>query len=91
MNIQLAEAVRHIPEADTFDLRKSWDFLRQSVSGHKFLIGLTSAITAGLMLLYIIVWPAVFSAEVLVLVVQCCLQFTRSRYYQAIDCGYAAG
>jgi len=67
MNRQLTEAVRHIPEADTFDLRKSWDFLRQSVLGHKLLIGLTSVIAVGVMLLYIIVWPAVFSAEVLVL------------------------
>lgn len=67
MNMQPTEAVPHIPEADTFDLRKSWDFLKQSIFGHKLLIGLTSLIAVIVMLLYIIIWPPVFMAEVIVL------------------------
>ena len=67
MNTQVPEAVPHIPEADTFDLRKSWDFLKHSVIGHKILIGLTSAIAVFTMLMYIIIWPPVFMAEVVVL------------------------
>jgi len=66
MSNQLTEAVPHIPEADTFDLRRSWEFFKQSLIGHRYLIALTSFIAVFIMLMYIMIWPPAFQAEVLV-------------------------
>lgn len=67
MNTQAYEAIPHRPEADTFDLRKSWEYMRQAAIGHKPLILLCTLFTVSLMLLYIMIWPSNYAAEVTVI------------------------
>ena len=42
MNTQPIEAVPHIPEADTFDLGQSLDFIKRALIGHRLLILVSS-------------------------------------------------
>lgn len=66
MNRPLTEAIPHRPEADTFDLRKSWEYVKQAVMGHRLLILFCSLTTVFVVLLYIIIWPPIFQASVMV-------------------------
>ena len=67
MNTRDSEAIPHRPEADSFDLRKSWEYMRQAAIGHMALILLCSMLAAGLMLLYVMIWPSVYQAEVTIM------------------------
>lgn len=67
MNTQINEAIPHQPEADTFDLRKSWEYMRNAAIGHKLMILLSSMLTVSIMLAYIIIWPKVYATEVIII------------------------
>lgn len=60
------EAVPHVPEADTFDFRTSLQTLRQAVRVHLWFVFATVVLTIGLVGLYIVVWPPVYEAEVII-------------------------
>ena len=67
MNTLANEAIPHRPEADTFDLRKSWEYMRRAAIGHKPLILLCTLFTVSIMLMYIMIWPSIYMAEVTVI------------------------
>ncbi len=67
MNSDFPEAIPHRPEADAFDLRKSWERIKLSVRGHTRLIGYTCLCSVALVLVYIILWPPVYQADVAVI------------------------
>jgi uncharacterized protein involved in exopolysaccharide biosynthesis len=60
------EAVPHRPEADSFDLRHAGRVVAFAIAGHRRLILGITALTLALVGLYILVWPPVYSASVVV-------------------------
>jgi uncharacterized protein involved in exopolysaccharide biosynthesis len=67
VNGNIMEAIPYRPEADTFDLRRSWDRVKLSVLGHKRLIAFTSLCTVLVVLAYMVFWPPVYQAQVAVM------------------------
>lgn len=75
------EAVPHHPEADTFDFQASWQSIKQACLGHKWLIASTCLVTVLLVVAYMVVWPPVYHAEV-VLVADAEEDAQRDNFYQ---------
>lgn len=75
------EAIPHRPEADTFDFRASWQSIRQACLGHKWLIVSTCFSTMLMVVVYMVVWPPVYHAEV-VLVADAEEDMQRDNFYQ---------
>ncbi len=63
-DVALLEAVPHLPEADSFDFRKSWMGLRHACGAHKLLILSTCLLTVGIVFAYIRIFPPVFIGQV---------------------------
>jgi uncharacterized protein involved in exopolysaccharide biosynthesis len=62
----LPEAVPHRPEADSFDFRHAARVVAFAIAGHRRLILGVTALTLALVGLYILVWPPVYSASVVI-------------------------
>lgn len=75
------EAIPHVPEADTFDFRASWESVRQACLGHPWLIGGTCLLTVLVVVLYMAIWPPVYHADV-VLVADSQEDTQRDNFYQ---------
>ena len=60
------EAVPHIPEADSFQIRESLQGVRCAIRAHRRLIIACVALTTGLVALYVSLWPPTFQARLLV-------------------------
>ncbi len=58
------EAVPHIPEADTFQVRASLDTLRQAIIVRRWLIVATVLLTTLIVSGYVWIWPPTFESEV---------------------------
>lgn len=67
MSIETPEAIPHRPEADVFDLRRSWERIKVSMLGHYRLVIFTSLCTVALVLAYIVVWPPIYQANVAII------------------------
>lgn len=79
--MQQLEAYPSRPEADSFDFRMTWLGIRHAIRGHKLLIGFTSAMTVLFVVLYIVIWPPIYSASV-VLAAESDRDATRDEFYQ---------
>jgi uncharacterized protein involved in exopolysaccharide biosynthesis len=63
-----AEAVPHVPQADSFQLGSTLGQLRRAIRTRWWLLLLSSAVSTALVALYLSVWPATWQAEVMVAV-----------------------
>ena len=61
------EAIPHHPEADAFDVRASLRRIMDACLGHKLLIALTCIFTIAIVVTYIVVWPPIYQAKVMLL------------------------
>jgi len=73
--------IPHVPAADSFDFGNSWNRIKQSCSTHRYLILLTCVLTVALVVLYIRVWPPVYTSEVM-LVADAQQDSQRDNFYQ---------
>jgi uncharacterized protein involved in exopolysaccharide biosynthesis len=78
---QQIEAYPAHAEADSFDFRTTWLAIVQAVRGHKMLIALTAGFTVFFVILYILIWPPVYSSSV-TLVAEPDRDATRDDFYQ---------
>ncbi|GAB6194948.1 GumC family protein [Lysobacter xanthus] len=60
------EAVPHVPEADSFQIRASLEAIVQSLRLHRWLVLACMVLTTSLVIAYMAIWPPIFEAEVLV-------------------------
>lgn len=60
------EAVPHVPEADSFQIRASLEAIVQSLKLHRWLVLACVVLTTSLVIAYMAIWPPTFEAEVLV-------------------------
>ena len=60
------EAVPHVPEADSFQVRASLDAIRHAVRTHLGLIVLITLAAVGLVSAYVWVWPPIYQSEIMV-------------------------
>ena len=60
------EAVPHFPESDGFRLADTLGMVRQSFHAHRRMILFITALTMGLVGLYIYIWPPTYQAEVMI-------------------------
>jgi uncharacterized protein involved in exopolysaccharide biosynthesis len=60
----IPEAITHHAEADSFDFRRSWASVKQAVFGHKLLIIMTCVFSVSVVIIYIVVFPPIYQAEV---------------------------
>ena len=67
MNIDLPEAIQHYPEADSFDFRRSWEAIKITILGHTRLIAFVSLSAVAVVLVYIVAWPPIYQADVVVI------------------------
>ena len=51
---------------DAFDVRKSWEGIKQACYGHKLLIAATCLLTVAVVVMYIVIWPPVYQGVVTV-------------------------
>jgi uncharacterized protein involved in exopolysaccharide biosynthesis len=63
--MNIPEAIPHFQEADSFNFRESWQALVQAYRRDKKLVWGIAAATVALVSLYIVVWPPVYTGEVL--------------------------
>ena len=76
------EAIAHVPEADSFDFRSAVERVKLSCLGHKWLIAGTCCLSVLVVIAYIVIWPPVYSAEV-VLAAESAKDSQRENFYQA--------
>lgn len=60
------EPVSNQRDPDSFDVRRSWEGLKQACWGHKLLIATTTLLTVALVVAYMVIWPPVYVADVTV-------------------------
>ncbi len=61
------EAFPHHPGADAFDVRASLRRIANACLAHKLLIALTWAFTVGLVVAYLVLWPPIYQAKVMLM------------------------
>jgi uncharacterized protein involved in exopolysaccharide biosynthesis len=64
-SIQLAEAYAPAPDADSFNFRRTLLGIRWSCRAHRLLIVLTCLLTIAITEAYIVIWPPIYIAEVI--------------------------
>lgn len=62
----VAEAVPHIPEADSFQFRGALDNIKQAALGHLWVVFGTTVLTTALVAAYVYIWPPTFQTQVMV-------------------------
>lgn len=67
MNTESAEAIPHRPEADSFDFKKSLELIIQAIVCHKLLIAVTMVLSVSLVIMYVVIFPANFEANVVLI------------------------
>lgn len=60
------EAIPHHPEADSFHIGESLEVIKRAFRNHLILVIMVTAVTVGLVLAYVQVWPKTFQSEVMV-------------------------
>jgi uncharacterized protein involved in exopolysaccharide biosynthesis len=65
--IQLTEAFAPHPEADSFDFRRTLMGIQRSWRNHRLLIALTCVLTIAITEAYMIIWPPVYVADVMLI------------------------
>jgi len=66
-NTEIIEAIPHNPNADSFDFQKSLEMVKQAIFCHKLLIAFTIMLTLGIVIVYMVAFPANYQAEVIVI------------------------
>ena len=67
MNTEIVESIPHRPEADSFDFQRSLEMLKQALFCHKLLIAGTAALTLLIVIIYMMAFPSVYQAEVVLI------------------------
>ena len=67
MKYEIQEAIPYQPEADAFDVRRSWERIKISILGHSRMIAFTSIAAVFIMIVYKTVWPPVYQASVAII------------------------
>lgn len=62
------EEIKHHPDSDSFDIRKSWEGIKRACFGHKLLILFVTLLTIGVVVAYIFIWPPIYHGTVTVIV-----------------------
>ena len=60
------EAIPHVPEADSFDVKASLNNIKSSVIGHLWVVLVVFVLTVSAVTMYIVTWPPVFEASVVI-------------------------
>jgi uncharacterized protein involved in exopolysaccharide biosynthesis len=66
--VALPEVGQYHPSQDTFDFRRTLLGLIRSIRNHLLLIAATTMVTLGVVIAYVMIWPPVFTADVLLAV-----------------------
>ncbi|MGV8932443.1 MAG: GumC family protein [Luteimonas sp.] len=64
--MSVSEAVPHVPEADSFQIRASLEAIVQSLSLHRWLVLACVLLTTSMVITYMVIWPPTYEAEVLI-------------------------
>lgn len=75
------EAIPHVPEADSFDVKASLNNIKSSVIGHLWVVLVVFVLTVSAVTMYIVTWPPVFEASV-VISADSEEDLTRNAFYQ---------
>ena len=76
------EKIRHHPDSDSFDVRKSWEGIKRACFGHKLLIIFVTLLTVGVVIAYMFIWPPIYKGTVM-LIVDPPEDTQRDTFYQA--------
>ncbi len=79
--LQFAEAFAPQPDSDSFNFRKTMLSIVRSIRAHRLLIAVTCLLTVAITEVYIIVWPPIYVAEVM-LVAESDKDQSRDEFYR---------
>ena len=80
--LALPDAQAYNPRQDSFDFRRTLLGLRRSIVRHLLLIAATTMVTIGVAVAYIVIWPPIYSADVL-LAAESEKDATRGEFYSS--------